>query len=208
MSKLFFDVDTQNDFIRFDGALSVPGAEEIIPNLEKLTQFARTNEIQIMGSIDRHYGDEAHKEKEVELAKWGGHFPEHCMNGSAGQEKIPETTPLDPALIANRAYTLEELKTLVKGKKETYFEKQSYDVFDNPNVTKLTRAFDEVVVYGVATDYCVLMAALGFRTRGKRVFVVRDAIKAVNAKPGDEERALSKMKEAGIEFVNTSDITK
>jgi nicotinamidase/pyrazinamidase len=208
MRRLFFDVDTQKDFILSDGALSVPGAEEIIPNLKKLTQFARTNEIQIMGSIDNHYGDDAHKEKEVELAKWGGQFPEHCMNGSEGQEKIPETTPLDPALIANRAYTLEELNARVKGKKEIYFEKQGYDVFDNPNVTELTKAFDEVVIYGVATDYCVLMAALGFQKQGKRVFVVRDAIKAVNAKPSDEERALSKMKVAGIEFVNTSDIAK
>jgi nicotinamidase/pyrazinamidase len=207
MRRLFFDVDTQKDFILSDGALSVSEAEEIIPHLKLLTQFARTNEIPIMGSVDKHYGDEAHKEKEVELAKWGGQFPEHCMNGSEGQEKIAETTPLDPALIANRAYTLEELKALVKGKKEIYFEKQGYDVFDNPNVTELTRAFDEVVIYGVATDYCVLMAALGFRKLGKRVFVVRDAIKAVNVKLGDEERALSKMKEAGIEFANTSDIT-
>ena len=208
MKRLFFDVDTQNDFIRSDGALSVPGAEDIIPNLKKLTQFARTNELSIMGSVDRHYADEAHREKEVELAKWGGHFPEHCMNGSKGQEKTPETKPLDPAFVENRAYTYEELHALVTGKKEIYFEKQGYDVFDNPNITELTKVFDEVVVYGVATDYCVLMAALGFRKLGKQVLVVQDAIKAVNAEPGDDERALANMKDAGVTFVNTSDITE
>ena len=51
---IFWDVDTQYDFMINDGKLYVPNAEEIIPILEKLYNYARKNEIQIMGSADYH----------------------------------------------------------------------------------------------------------------------------------------------------------
>ena len=204
--RIFFDVDTQNDFINSKGALSVPGAERIREKLKNLTAYAREKGIRVMGSVDRHYGDEAHKENEGELEKWGGPFPEHCMNGSKGQEKISETAPENALFLENREYSEEELNLLVKGKREVYFEKQSYNVFDNPNVGKLVKDVDEVVLYGVATDYCVLAAALGFRKLGKRVIVVSDGVSAVNAKQGDEERAVQKMKDSGVLFKSTSEI--
>ncbi len=89
--RVFYDVDTQNDFMNKEGALYVPGAEGIKPNLEKLTKYARENRIAVVGSVDKHFGTEEYKSRESELQRWGGPFPNHCMSGAYGQYKIPET---------------------------------------------------------------------------------------------------------------------
>ena len=88
---IFYDVDTQNDFMNKNGALYVPNAENIKPNLENLTKYACEQGIPIFGSVDRHFGTREYKERELELSKWGGPFPDHCMDGTEGQRKIRET---------------------------------------------------------------------------------------------------------------------
>lgn len=88
---VFYDVDTQNDFMNKDGALYVPDAELIKPNLALLTQYARENKIPILGSVDRHFGTPEYAEREKELARNGGPFPDHCMDGTEGELKIVNT---------------------------------------------------------------------------------------------------------------------
>jgi nicotinamidase/pyrazinamidase len=90
--RIFYDVDTQNDFMNKDGALYVPDAELIKPNLKLLTNFARENIVPLIGSVDKHFGTPEYKHREGELARWSGPFPDHCMDGTFGQEKIAETT--------------------------------------------------------------------------------------------------------------------
>lgn len=91
--RIFYDVDTQNDFMNKDGALYVPDAELLKPNLEKLTQYAKNEKIPIFGSVDRHFGTPEYKHREIELKKWGGRFPDHCMAETQGEIKIQETNP-------------------------------------------------------------------------------------------------------------------
>jgi nicotinamidase-related amidase len=93
--RIFFDVDTQNDFMNIDGALYVPDAELIKPNLKLLTDFAKANFIPVLGSGDRHFGTPEFKHREGELKRWGGPFHNHCMDGTMGQLHIEETT-LEP----------------------------------------------------------------------------------------------------------------
>jgi nicotinamidase/pyrazinamidase len=90
---IFWDEDTQRDFMDKDGALYVPNSEKIKPNLKKLTEYALKNNIPILGSVDEHFGKEIYKDRESELQRWGGPFPDHCMFNTTGQLKIPETTP-------------------------------------------------------------------------------------------------------------------
>ncbi len=89
--RIFYDVDTQNDFMNKDGALYVPNAELIKPNLRKLTEYAEKNIIPILGSVDKLFGTEEYKTRELELKRWGGPFPDYCMNMTIGQLKIHET---------------------------------------------------------------------------------------------------------------------
>ena len=56
--RIFYDVDTQMDFMNKDGALYVPNAELIKPRLELLTNFAINNRILRIGSVDQHFGTE------------------------------------------------------------------------------------------------------------------------------------------------------
>ncbi len=283
--RIFYDVDTQNDFMNKDGALYVPGAEEIKPNLRKLTKYARENRIQVIGSVDKHFGTTEYKEREGELQKWGGPFPYHCMKNKCGQEKIFETVvrwdvadgrgneeefafyienPLTKDLtfddvvkdddlcrkvfyrlpyekgeqsnldsfrtrINQEAKLKEAVNSLVKelqtgvsdlqllsamffmrgvaeGKEPPegiYIEKQSYDVFTNPNTEELlTQAkIKEAVVYGVATDYCVKAAVLGMQKRGIQCYVVKDAIRGVS--PETTRESLEEMVNAGAKLIKT-----
>ena len=91
--RIFYDVDTQNDFMNKNGRLYVPDAELIKPNLALLTDYAIKNFVPIVGEVDEHFGTEEYKERETELARWGGPFPDHCMVGTEGAGKIKETSP-------------------------------------------------------------------------------------------------------------------
>lgn len=184
--KIFYDVDTQNDFMNKDGALYVPDAELIKPNLELVSLYASQNKIPVIASVDNHYGTLEMKAAEVELARWGGPFPDHCMEGTFGQRKIKQTAQeLTDALI---------------------IEKQSYDVFTNPEAEILLRQLGvkEAVVYGVATDYCVKAAVLGMQNRNIQCYVVEDAIKGVFL--DKTKLALEEMVNAGAKLITTKDV--
>lgn len=216
--RVFYDVDTQNDFMNRDGALYVPDAELIKPNLRELTKYALQHQIQILGSLDRHFGTPEYKTGEGELAKWGGPFPDHCMNLTNGQMKIEETNPIenktrikceipsDGPLINRRemARFLDHTQ-IFNG---IYFEKQSYDVFTNPALELFLEMarIKEAIVYGVATDFCVRAAVLGMQRRGVQCYVVEDAIKGVF--PDKSKQALEEMVNTGAKLTTTKDVLK
>lgn len=221
--KIFYDVDTQIDFMNKDGALYVPDAELIKPNLGKLTNCVRKTFIPIFGSVDKHFGTEEYKQRETELARNGGPFPDHCMDLTIGQFKIDETArpnllksmhPADYSYFhphyldgkVNEDFLKRAISDFGNMCVGVFFEKQSYDVFTNPAVEKFLdmAGVKEAVVYGVATDYCVKAAVLGMQKRRIQCYVVEDAIKGVA--PETTEAALKEMREAGARFVTTKQV--
>jgi len=233
MKTIFFDVDTQADFMykkwfispekEVKGALYISGAEEILPALKKVIDYAREKHFPIVGSVDKHFGTEDYKSREGELKRWGGPFPDHCMNGTLGQEKIDETSVIDPTsgwkgqmlgyLHLTHPHYLdgkvnEELlkRHADQSTFSLFFEKQSYDVFTNPALERFLEiaGVERAIVYGVATDYCVKAAAVGMAKRGIEVYVLKDAIKAIS--PDTEKQALEEMKNAGVKFAEFKDL--
>src|SRR5881296_1585657 len=85
---IFWDVDTQYDFMRADGKLYVPEAETLIPRLKGLTDYAHAHGIRIVASADDHVT--GHPEIS-DAPDWKNTFPPHCLRGTPGQKKIPET---------------------------------------------------------------------------------------------------------------------
>lgn len=172
--RIFYDVDTQNDFMLSTGRLYVPDAESIVGKVATLTNYARTNGIVILGSVDAHTADDP----EFKV------FPPHCVKCTLGQRKVM------PAMETG----------------EHYFEKQSYDIFTNPNFerTLLRREVKEAAVYGVATDFCVKAAVLGMQQRGVQCYVVEDAIRGVF--PDKTKEALEQMTRAGARLVTTKQV--
>jgi len=193
--QVFIDIDTQIDFIDSDGALFVPGAEEIRENLRALTNYALENGVKIIASADAHPADDT----EFEL------FPPHCVQGMTGQKKIEETSVVNTRVVKNTP-THVSPDNLLAQTDQILLEKQTYDVFTNPNAINLVEAAgaDEHIVYGVATDYCVKAAALGLLAQGYRVIVVEDAIAAVTEETG--KKALALMKEKGATFKRTHEV--
>jgi nicotinamidase/pyrazinamidase len=196
-TTIFFDVDTQRDFLLPGGALYVGGAERIIPALAEVTKIARANNIRIVCSVDRHFpGD-------PELKRNGGKYDDHCMDGTEGQKKIEETAPLNPLYIPNHPLSPQEIETALNHKGEVIFEKQEFDVFIGNRhahaiLRMLLKPFSDIVIYGVYTEVCVARAIEGLIRIGPKLSVVVDATADIGVN-GDELRA--KWKDSGVEFL-------
>jgi len=195
---LFWDVDTQHDFMDEDGKLAVPGAQQIVPNLHRLTRFAVARRIPIIATGDAHDPDDREFEQ----------FGQHCVAGTPGQRKIPQTVA-EGMEIAAADSLAEQLRRLRAGQlRQLMIEKKDLDVFTQPAADEALRVLDpdHVYVYGVATEYCVLRAVLGIRRRGYPVTVVTDAVKPIAEDAGSS--ALSAMRKAGARAAVTDQVLR
>jgi len=192
---VFFDVDTQVDFMRPTGRLPVPGAEQIVPNLASLMTWACENDMPVISSAD------AHSPHDPEFKIW----PPHCVIGTPGQRRIPETQFPDPVVIPCRPGAFQPPARWVG---QFIVEKPTYSAQDNPNFDALLRALDSrrAVVFGVATEFCVRADALALRRRGFKVDLVVDAIKPITEDGG--RNALEERAGAGVRMVTTAEICK
>lgn len=200
---IFWDVDTQLDFIMPEGSLYINGAEILLPNLAALTDHARRRNITIAGSVDYHDpGDHELSDK----ADFKSTFPPHCLQGTPGQEKVPATAPRHPLWIDSIPLPAETLERLVEAHDgEIYFRKQRFDVFTNPNVEPVLRllAPGRIVVYGVALDVCDAHAVEGFLARDLGpVVLVEDAVQAIVREEG--ERLKDAWRGRGVAMVSTA----
>ena len=186
MTTVFWDVDTQVDFMRSTGKLYVPGSEEIIPVLARLTRYAHDHGIRIIASADDHVP--GHRELS-DRPDWRSSFPEHCMRGTPGQHKIAETTLHNPLLIEPEPQDPDALARSVRSHQgDLLFHKHWFDVFSNPNLLAVLDAIapSAIVLYGVALDVCDRYAIEGLlRHRpGIRLTLVTDAVRAIDAAAG------------------------
>ncbi len=203
METVFWDVDTQRDFFDEDGKLALEGADDIRGNLERLTQFARENGRRILGSVDRHGPDDPELSEDPDFEKT---FPPHCLEGTEGQEKIPETEPKNPLWIGTETKSTDELEASLNGHDgEIYFRKHRFDVFSNPNVTTVLNIVQpfQVVVYGVTLDVCVHHTIRGLLDRRFQVTLIEDATRALE--PHRESELIMDWRNQGVQIINTED---
>jgi nicotinamidase/pyrazinamidase len=205
---IFWDVDTQYDFMKADGKLYVPGAEEIIPNLRRLTDYAHGHGIRIVASADDHVP--GHPEIS-DAPDWKTTFPPHCLRGTPGQRKIPETALLDPLVIEPARADPAALAARVRAHRgDILFHKHRFDVFTNENVGPVldVLAPDDIVLYGVATDVCDKAAVEGLLARRPetRLFVVTDAVKGIDREWS--EQLLKEWGERGVRLVKTKEVVE
>ena len=121
---IFWDVDTQHDFMRADGKLYVPDAESIIPQLKALTEHAHRRGIRIIATADDHVP--GHRELS-EAPDFKETFPLHCMRGTPGQRKIPETALRDPLVIEPDPAPATKVREQVRGHRgDILLHKHSY----------------------------------------------------------------------------------
>lgn len=203
---LFWDVDTQYDFMMADGRLYVPGSEEIIPALSRLTDHAHANGIRILASADDHVP--GHRELS-DTPDWKETFPDHCMRGTPGQAKINGTALRQPLVVEPAPEDPDALAARVMSHDgDLLFLKHWFDVFTNPNLLPVLDALapDRIVLYGVALDVCDRYAIEGLlRHRpGIPVSLVTDAVRAID--PAASAVLISDWAARGVTMVTTDEV--
>ncbi len=181
------------DFMLPSGRLYVPGAELIVPNLRKLMACAQERGILIISSAD------AHSPHDPSFSEW----PPHCVVGTPGQRRIPETELSSAVVVPNRRMAFHPGKNF---EGQIIVEKQEYDVSTNANFDAILAWLGprRFVVFGVATEYCVLSSVRALRRRGLPVDLVVDAIRAITEEGG--RRALEEMTASGARLVKTAEV--
>ena len=202
---VFWDVDTQHDFMRADGKLYVPGAESIIDNLRRLTDHAHKAGIRIVASADDHTRDDA---EISDTPDFKATYPPHCMHGTDGQARIPETAPLDPLVIETEERDADELIQAIRAHGgEVVIHKRTVRVFDNPNTKTVVAALEPhaVVVYGVALEICDRHAVEGLLEHclDATISLVTDAVKSIDTDAA--EALLRDWKTRGVRLITTNE---
>ena len=168
-------VDFQNDFTP-GGALGVPAGDEIAARVNELAADDRFSVV--VATRDWHPPDHG------SFTEQGGIWPVHCVQETPGAE-------FHPGLDQSRVDIVVD-----KGQPR---DTEGYSGFEGTKLEDLLRerAIDKITVVGLATDYCVKNTVLDARRLGFDVDVDSSAVRAVDVEPGDGERAVGEMRDAG-----------
>jgi nicotinamidase/pyrazinamidase len=182
-------VDVQNDFADPDGSLYVRGGETVVPFVNGEIAAARAAGALIVYTQDWHPEVTPHFEKD------GGTWPVHCVGGTWGAAFHPklsvEGSVVRKGVDGRDGYSGFSVRDPRSG--ET-----------SPTTLELildARAIRRLVVCGLATDYCIVETVADARARAFAVEVPLEGIRAVDLQPGDGDRAIERMREAGAELV-------
>jgi len=189
---VFWEVDTQADFMLPGGKLYVPGAERLLPNIRRLTDAARQGRVFLVSHGCYHTPDDPEFKT----------FPPHCIKGTPGSAYVPEALTEKVFTVANNPAAA--LPSNLGQYQQVHLEKQTLDIFESLHAGELVKRIGddkEFVVFGVVTEYCVRLAAKGLLERGRRVSVVKDAIETLKAEDG--ARTVAELQSLGAKFINT-----
>src|SRR5690349_10394299 len=178
------------------GKLYVPGAEQVIPNIQQLNSWAEQRRVTLVSSMD------AHQPTDPEFSD----YPPHCLAGTPGQAKVEGTLLPSHFTVPNRKI---DLPADLNRYAQVVVEKQATDVFTNPNIDELLQRLGsdrEVVLYGVVTEICVEKAARGLIQRGYRVNLVEDAVRQLDPSKGCA--TLDYVRQHGGRVLTTQDVAR
>jgi nicotinamidase/pyrazinamidase len=186
-------VDVQNDFADPKGSLSVAGGVDVIPAINEQVNLARSNGALVFATQDWHPEHTPH------FAKDGGIWPDHCVQDTWGAQLHPDLELHGDATIVRKGTNGEDGYSAFSMR-----DASTHETLPTGLGALLKEAnVDEVVVTGLATDYCVRATALDAASLGFHTYLLTDAVAGVNLQPGDGDAAIAEMEAAGIHLTNT-----
>ncbi len=183
--------DVQNDFLP-GGALGVPGGDKIIPSLNRIIALFHKNNLPLFFTRDWHPPDHCSFQSQ------GGPWPPHCVQNTPGADFSSGLNIPESAVIISKG---------IEKDSEQYSTFYGRDAAGHTQ-SSLMKKFGvrRIFIGGLATDYCVLNSAKDALAGGYEVYVLADAVCAVDVKPGDGRRAVEEMVRCGAKIVTTDRI--
>jgi nicotinamidase/pyrazinamidase len=177
-------IDVQNDFCP-GGALPVADGHGVVPVLNRQIEKFQSAGLPIMATRDWH------PERTSHFKAYGGVWPPHCVRGTKGAEFHPELKLPPDAIIFSTGMAADE---------DGYSGFQGKDA-NGVALADVLRSLgvEQILVGGLATDYCVKHTVLDGLKAGFKVVLLEDAIRGVDLNLGDSERAITEMLRAGAE---------
>ncbi|MDA8257098.1 MAG: isochorismatase family protein [Betaproteobacteria bacterium] len=179
--------DIQNDFLP-GGSLAVAGGGEVVPVLNRYIDAFLAQDLPVYATRDWH------PEGHCSFHAQGGPWPVHCVAGTHGAA-FASTLSLPPGTTVISKATLQD--------QEAYSSFQGTDLDSRLHAAGIRRLF----IGGLTTDYCVLSTVRDARRLGYDVFVLADAIRAVNVQPGDGQRAEEEMAGLGAQRITLNGLS-
>ena len=181
-------VDVQNDFLS-GGSLEVPQGNEIIPVFNQYIEAFRTNGLPVFATRDWH------PPNHCSFKAQGGLWPPHCVVETEGAQFAPDLILPSSAEIISSA---------------TETDKEAYSGFQGTDLDKRLRSIhiQRLFIGGLATDYCVLSTVKDAIEQTYKVFLLQDAIRAVNVNPDDGKKAEEEMTRLGAVSITLKSFTE
>lgn len=178
-------VHVQRDFC-LGGALAVRNGDAVVPVLNEYIKIFRKVRAPIYATRDWH------PPNHVSFREHGGKWPAHCVQNTKGAEFHSDLNLSKEAKIISGA---------------TDPHKEAYSGFEGTSLREEleSKGVARVLVGGLATDYCVKSTVLDALKLGFRVVLLEDAVRGIDLKPGDSERAITEMVDAGVKKATLED---
>lgn len=173
--------DIQNDFLP-GGSLAVAGGDQVVPVLNGYVEIFSAHHLPVLATRDWH------PEHHCSFREQGGPWPVHCVAGTYGAEFSPSLHLPSSTMIISKATALDY---------DAYSSFLGTDLEGKLRDAGVRRLF----IGGLTTDYCILNSVRDALKLHFNVFVLIDAVRAVNLQPGDGQRALDEMLALGAQCI-------
>lgn len=181
-------VDVQNDFVS-GGALAVPEGDLVVQPINIAIGFFLKSGLPVFLSRDWHPASHSSFQEQ------GGPWPPHCVQDTPGAAFVSGLTVPEGSIVITKGVRIEP---------DEYSDFQGVDDNGNSLDERLKQlSVSRIFIGGLATDYCVLETVLDSLKYGYETYVLTDAIRAVNVKPDDGEKALERMVQQGAKLTTT-----
>ena len=189
------DLNTQGDFLSTSGACRVHNAETLVPAVRRVIAWAKWHHVPVISSIDSHRLTEAPHDG----------FPQHCIDGTQGQKKLPCTVFASHVRIEGDN-TLAMPVDLFRRYQQVIFRKRTHDLFGNPKADRFLTQLptEEYILFGVGLEFSIKALALGLLARHKAVTVVADTCGFWNR--NEANFALRQMGAKGVSLITVDEL--